>query len=237
MTELERIEQADEYFRRYLQKKEAITLNRENQEYLKTYIHEEAYVVGKFDMREKLTKSIGIAVGVGLVLFILLWLLANLIVGLIVGLIVIVGGSLFFTTALKMQLESAKKEQVEVNEGIKEQIETLEAREPQIIAEKENFAKGLAERVTFISINEMKYLPELKRMIENGEAETCEDAVIALEQKLLFEQFNMIMENKELEKTYTDAENKARFGDPLELIKKKKKKSVFGNLFGKKKNK
>ena len=43
-----------------------------------------------------------------------------------------------------------------------------------------------------------------------------------LEQKLLMDQFTNIMEQSE-EKVYTAEENKERFGDPLELIKKKRK--------------
>lgn len=240
MTELERINQADEFYARYLQKKSAITQNRENQEYLKTYIHDDAYVIENFHMKDKLNKSIKQNVIIGLVVF-LVFVFVNLIAAIVLAVVVMVGTTVFSSSYHKKKLEEAKQEQVEINQGIKEQIELLQQREPQIIEEKENFAKGMEERVTFISRNEMKYLPELRKMIENGEAETCEDAVGALEQKLLFEQFNHIMENTEIEKTYTAAENKERFGDPLELIKKKKekekekKKSGIGGLFGKKK--
>ena len=59
-------------------------------------------------------------------------------------------------------------------------------------------------------------------MVEPGEAETAEDAAAVLEQKILLQQFNDIMEKSEI-KVYTDEENKERFGDPLELIKKKRK--------------
>ena len=236
MTELERIEQAEEYYRRYLQKEEAIVQNRDNQEYLKKYIHDENFVIASFNMKDKLTKGIGKSVAVGVAVFLVL-LMINWVPALVLGLFVIIGGSIFFSSLYKYRLDEEKQHQVEVNEGIEEQIEILKAREPQMIAEKDSFAEGIEKRITFISLADMKYLPELKRIIEEGEAETCEDAAALLEQKMLFEQFNIIMENTEIEKTYTDAENKERFGDPIEMINQKNKKSFKEKLFGKKKKK
>ena len=75
MTELERIDQAEEYYRRYLQKEEAIVQNRENQKYLEKYIHDETFVVASFNMKDKLTRGIGISAGIGLVLFLILMLI------------------------------------------------------------------------------------------------------------------------------------------------------------------
>lgn len=234
MTELERIDQAEEFFRRYLQKDAAITQNRENQEYLKTYIHDENYVIENFHFKDHFIKGIAMSVGAGLLVFLIL-VFISLLPAIILGLFVMIGGTIFFYAVNKYRLDASKQNQVEVNQGITEMIETLKNREPEIIQEKENFAKGLEERVTFISIADMKMLPELRKIIENGEAETCEDAAGVLEQKMLYEQFSQIMDNRDIEKTYTEAENKARFGDPLEEIKKKKKKkSIFGGIFGKK---
>ena len=236
MTELERIDQAEEYYRRYLQKEEAIVQNRENQKYLEKYIHDETFVVASFNMKDKLTRGIGISAGIGLVLFLILMLI-NMLVAVVIGLFAIVGGVIFFYSLYKYRLDAEKQHQEEVNEGIAEQIEILKAREPQIIAEKDNFAEGIEKRITFISLSDMKYLGELRRMIEENEAETCEDAAMLLEQKMLFEQFSHIMENKEIEKTYTDAENKERFGDPIQMINEKNKKTLKEKLFGKKKKK
>ena len=236
MTELERIDQAEEYYRRYLQKEEAIVQNRENQKYLEKYIHDENFVVASFNMKDKLTKGIGISVGAGVVLFLILMLI-NLLVGIVMGLFVMVGGIIFFYSLHKYRLDAEKQHQEEVNEGIAEQIEILKAREPQLIAEKESFAEGIEKRITFISLSDMKYLGEIRRMIEEKESDTCEDAAALLEQKMLFEQFNIIMENTEIEKHYTDAENKERFGDPIQMINEKNKKTFVEKLFGKKKKK
>ncbi len=236
MTELERIDQAEEYYRRYNQKNEAITQNRENQEYLKKYIHDDTFVIASFNMKDKLAKGIGKSAVAGLIVFLIVMMI-NLFVGLILGVFVVVGGAVFFKSLYKYRLDAELQHQEEVNEGIKEQIEILKAREPQIIAEKDNFAEGIEKRVTFISLSDMKYLPEIRRMIEENEAETCEDAAMMLEQKMLFEQFNHIMENTEIEKTYTDAENKERFGDPIQMINEKNKKTLKEKLFGKKKKK
>jgi hypothetical protein len=233
MTELERVDQAAEYFRRYEQKEAAIKQNRENQEYLKTYIHGEDYVEKNFNIKEKIAKGVGASVAAGIVLFLLLFIIfRSVLVGAVLGGFLLIGGSVFFISLQHYRFTAAKQHQVEVNEGITEQIEILKAREPQLIQDKDNFYKGLKERITFMSPDDRKYVGEIRKMIESGEAETAEDASAMLEQKMLLEQFNTIMEQNEI-KIYTDEENKERFGDPLELIKKKRK-PLFGFLKKKK---
>jgi hypothetical protein len=223
MTELERIDQAAEYFRRYYQKEAAITQNRENQEYLKTYIHDEDYVVKNFDIAPKIMKSIGISVAAGVAVFVLLWLLfRNVIVAAVLGGFTLVGLAVFTISLQHYRLTAAKQNQVEVNEGITEQIQILKSREPQLIEQKESYYKGLEKRIDFMSLEDMKYIDEMRKLVESGEAKTAEDASALIEQKMLMAQFNNIMEQSDV-KTYTDAENKERFGDPLELIKKKRK--------------
>ncbi len=225
MTELERIEQAEEYFNRYYQMEDAITQNRENEEYLKTYIHDEAYVVKNFDLAKKRATGVAIGVGIGVVLFLLILLIFNsFIAALVLGLFGLLGFSVFAVCLQHYRLDAAKRQQVEVNAGINEQIEILKEREPQLIKTKDDYYAGLEKRIDFMSLSNMQYIGEMKKWIESGEAQTAEDASALLEQKLLLEQFNSIMKKSEMEvKTYTEEENKQRFGDPLELIKKKKK--------------
>jgi hypothetical protein len=223
MTELERIDQAAEYFRRYYQMEAAITQNRENQEYLKTYIHDIDYVVKEFDIAPKRIKGIGVSAGAGVVLFLLLYVMfRNIIVSTVLGAFAFIGLSVFFVCLQHYRLTAAKEKQTEVNQGITEQIEILKSREPQLIQQKDNYYKGLEKRIDFMSLEDMKYIDEMRKMVESGEAQTAEEASSLLEQKLLMAQFNNIMEQSEI-KTYTDEENKERFGDPLALIKKKRK--------------
>lgn len=223
MTELERVDQAVEYFRRYDQKSSAIKQNRENQEYLKTYIHDEDYVVKNFQLTTKRAKALGISAGTGLVLFLLVYFITkSIIAAIVLGAFALIGISVFSVCLQHYRLTAAKQKQVEINEGITEQIEILKAREPQLIQDKENFRAGIEKRVPFISVDDRKYIGEIRKMIESGDAATAEDAAAMLEQKLLMDQFTNIMEQSE-EKVYTAEENKERFGDPLELIKKKRK--------------
>lgn len=223
MTELERVDQAVEYFRRYDQKSSAIKQNRENQEYLKTYIHDEDYVVKNFQLATKRAKALGISAGTGLVLFLLVYFITkSIIAAIVLGAFALIGISVFSVCLQHYRLTAAKQKQVEINEGITEQIEILKAREPQLIQDKENFRAGIEKRVPFISVDDRKYIGEIRKMIESGDAATAEDAAAMLEQKLLMDQFTNIMEQSE-EKVYTAEENKERFGDPLELIKKKRK--------------
>ena len=223
MTELERVAQAEEYFRRYYQMEAAIVQNRENQDYLKTYIHDEEYVVKNFDLALKRAKALGISAGAGVAMFLLILLTTkSMVVAIVLGAFALVGLSVFSVCLQHYRLTAAKQNQVEVNDGIAEQIEILKSREPQLIQQKDNYYAGLEKRIDFMPVSEMKYIGEIRKMIESGEASTCEEASEMLEQKMLLEQFNHIMESSEI-KTYTEEENKERFGDPLELIKKKRK--------------
>lgn len=233
MTELEKIDQAAEYFRRFHQMEAAIVQNHENQEYLKTYIHDEQYVLDNFDLKKQLARGLGMSAAAALVIFlILVWI--SLVPAIVLGAFVLIGGTVFFYAFNHYRLDEAKQNQVEVNEGITEQIEILKAREPQLIQAKDNYYEGLEKRITFMDISEMKYIDDLRKLVEDGEAENAEEAFEMLEQRILLQQFNSIMEHKEIEKVYTEEENKERFGDPLELIGKRKK-SLKEKLFGRKK--
>ena len=68
-TELEKIDRAAEYFERYFEFEDAVTVSKENKEYLKTYIHDNDYVVKNFNIKNKIIKSLGISIGIGLVAF------------------------------------------------------------------------------------------------------------------------------------------------------------------------
>ena len=65
MTELERINQAENYFARYYEFEDAIRINKENSEYLKTYIHDDAYVEKNFNLKSKRLKSVALCFAVG----------------------------------------------------------------------------------------------------------------------------------------------------------------------------
>jgi len=62
-TELEKIDRAAEYFERYFEFEDAVTVSKENKEYLKTYIHDNDYVVKNFNIKNKIVKSLGISIG------------------------------------------------------------------------------------------------------------------------------------------------------------------------------
>ncbi len=74
-TELEKIDRAAEYFERYFEFEDAVTVSKENKEYLKTYIHDNDYVVKNFNIKNKIIKAVGISAAIGVAAFLLLWLL------------------------------------------------------------------------------------------------------------------------------------------------------------------
>ena len=129
----------------------------------------------------------------------------------------------------KFKLTEAEKNQVEVNEGIKEQINALKSREELLIKQKDEYYKGLQEKeLCAIPLEYMANAAQIKGYLENGEAETIEDAVAIYEQQLLMQEMSSLITQKAPVPTAED--NKARFGDPLEIIKqnkKAKKRSLF----------
>ena len=124
-TELEKIDRAAEYFERYFEFEDAVTVSKENKEYLKTYIHDNDYVVKNFNIKNKIIKSLGISAAIGVAAFLLLWLLLGtklIIVGIIAGALIFIGVGVFGIALNKYRLTAAEQKQVEVNEGINEQI-------------------------------------------------------------------------------------------------------------------
>ena len=219
------------YCERYFEFDDAVTVNKENIEYLKTYIHDNSYVVDNFNMGYKVRRSLLIAFGAGLIMGLLLLGLCGLSLWYVpaIAFVVITGAVAAFLISLnKFKLTEAEKNQVEVNEGIKEQIDALKSRETLLIKQKDEYYKGLQEKqLCAIPLEYMANAAQIKGYLENGEAETIEDAVAIYEQQLLMKEMSNLMTQKA---PATEAENKARFGDPLEIIKQNKKakrKSLF----------
>lgn len=231
MNELEKMEQTVTYCKRYFEFEDAVTVNQENIEYLKTYIHDNDYVVANFDMPSKIKRSLKISLGGSFVFALLLLLICGLdlwYIPLIVFIIVAAAAAMFMISLQKFKLTEAEKNQVEVNEGIKEQIEVLTSREGQLIRQKEDYYKGLQEKgLCAIPLEYMANAEQIRDYIKNGEADNIEDAVGIFEQQLLMQEMSSLMTEKAPEPV---VDNKERFGDPLEIIKKNKKakkKSLF----------
>lgn len=200
-------------------------------------IHDDIYVQENYDMKARLTREMGIVGGGTLAVFLLVLIIArNLIVSLVFAAFVFLGGTIFFVALNRYRLDQRMEKQSAINEGIIEEIERLKALEPTIIKLKDEYAKGLEDQVTFLSLSDVKYIEELREYIESGEADTCEDAAGILEQKLLLQQLNTIMENHEIEKNYIRNEQmleKESFSNPLESIKPSPQKTLKEKVFGK----
>ena len=231
--ELDKLNQAEEYFNRYFHLEDSVQVSKENKEYLKTYIHMPEYVSKNFNFKGKVSKAFiasAIAAAIGFVLFFaitgfdvkLIW------IPLIIFGLILIGGTIFGFSVNKYKLTAALQHQVEVNNGISEQITILEQRIKEREQQCKDYYKELGKRITFISLDYMKYIPKIREILESGEADTCEDAIAIFEQKLLMEEMTSTLTKPPV--THTHEENKARFGDPLEQInakKKKKRKNIF----------
>lgn len=223
--ELDRMNRVAEYINRFYEFEDAVEINKQNKEYLKTYIHDPDYVESNFDMKGKVMRDLCFAFGAAVVAFGVALLFTKLIIAAIIGVAVLVIGIFVVVMINKAKLKKAQDEQIEVNHGIKEQIDVCESRTKQMEKQRDDYKKGLEKRLDFISFDYIGSIDTLKGYLESGEAETCEDAVALLEQNMLMKKMSDLMtksSRKPLDMDFN--QQKEKFGDPLALIKEKKKK-------------
>ncbi len=229
MTELEKIDQAENYFARYYEFEDAIRINKENSEYLKTYIHDNAYVEKNFNLKAKRLKSVGLCFAAGALVFgVMTGLLGldMLFISAIGGASAFVLLAVFGVCLQHFRLSEAKKRQAEVNEGIGEQLELLDIRDGQLVRQKEDYYRELEKRVDFMSLDYMKNIGQIRSYLESGEASTCEEAVDCFEKNMLMQEMSSLtMHSDNISEPAVNTEAaKERLGDPLMLIKKNRKR-------------
>lgn len=223
--ELDRVNQVASLIDRYYQFEDAVDVNKQNIEYLKTYIHDGDYVEQNFDMKSKFLRDIAISAGVAVVVFAICLIFTSLIISAIVGVAACVVSIIVFSSIAKARLNAKKQEQVEINTGITEQIQALEQRTKQMEKQREDYKKGLEKRLDFLSVDYIGNISTIKEYLEKGEAETCEDAVALLEQNMMMAKLSDAMTKsarKPLDMDYN--QQKEKFGDPLAVIKERRKK-------------
>ena len=223
--ELDRVNHVAELINRYYQFEDAVDVNKQNIEYLKTYIHDGDYVEQNFDMKSKFLRDIAISAGVAVVAFAVGLLFTNLIIGGIIGVVALIVCIIVFKAIATARLNAKKQEQVEVNTGITEQIQALEKRTKQMEKQRDDYKKGLESRLDFLSVDYIGNIATVKEYLEKGEAETCEDAVALLEQNMMMAKLSDAMNKsarKPLDMDYN--QQKEKFGDPLAAIKERRKK-------------
>lgn len=242
VTELERLKQVKSYFERYYQFEDAVNVNKQNKEYLKTYIRNQYDVEAEFNYKEKLMKTITPAIIVGLLAGLLLFAVSEWIwwIGLIAFVVVTVVYIVISAGLLKRRLQEAIENQREVNEGITEQMNVLASRDEQLLRQRDDYYRGLKKRVDFMSLDYMDNIDQIEEILVNGEAETCEDAVAVFEQKMIFQEMSSFLSAPAQQETKPLDREAARekFGDPLEVIRQNRKKrkkdkksdSIFSSL-------
>ena len=226
MTELERIRQASDFIQRYYQFEEAVTVNQQNKEYLQGYIRNQYEVEKEFDFKKKVTKAACVGGGVGIVIGLIVWLASGSIIAAGITLLVmaVLGAAAGFFVQ-KYRLDEAIETQRDINNGIKEQIEVLEARDKQLIRQRDDYYRGLEKRIDFMSLDYMDNIDQLVEIMNNGEAETCEDAVAVFEQKQLFKEMTSLISTPAPEPKPLDHEKaKEMFGDPVAKIREDRRK-------------
>lgn len=223
--ELDRVNHVADLINRYYQFEDAVDVNKQNIEYLKTYIHDGDYVEQNFDMKSKFLRDIAISAGVAVVAFAVGLIFTNLIISGIIGVVALIVCIIVFKAIATARLNAKKQEQVEVNTGITEQIQALEKRTKQMEKQRDDYKKGLESRLDFLSVDYIGNIGTVKEYLEKGEAETCEDAVALLEQNMMMAKLSDAMNKssrKPLDMDYN--QQKEKFGDPLAAIKERRKK-------------
>jgi hypothetical protein len=221
--ELEKIELAEEYFRRYFEMENAVTVNEENMEYLKTYIHDDQYVTKNFNMMDQTQRGAIITAVTTVVMLLLMGVATNWLIAGALAIGTIVVGVIVVLRLNKYRLDVAKKEQREVNEGIREQIVLLEERKVQLERQKDDYYKALGKRVD-VPLDYMKNVSQIKKFMTDGEADTVEDAIAMYEQSMLMQQMSDIMKASKVKEEEPKKSDRERFGDPLKIIKENKRK-------------
>lgn len=221
--ELEKIELAEEYFRRYFEMENAVTVNEENMEYLKTYIHDDQYVTKNFNMMDQTQRGAIITAVTTVVMLLLMGVATNWLIAGALAIGTIVVGVIVVLRLNKYRLDVAKKEQREVNEGIREQIVLLEERKVQLERQKDDYYKALGKRVD-VPLDYMKNVSQIKKFMTDGEADTVEDAIAMYEQSMLMQQMSDIMMASKVKEEEPKKSDRERFGDPLKIIKENKRK-------------
>lgn len=226
--ELDRMNRVAEYINRYYEFDDAVEINKQNKEYLKTYIHDSAYVERLFEMKSKILKGVCISLAAAVAAFLICLLILGtkkLLICALIAAAVLIIVNIVSVMIIKSKLKAAQQEQIEVNNGIKEQIDLLEQRTKQIEKQRADYKKGLEKRLDFITVDYIGSIDTLKGYLESGEAQTCEDAVSLLEQNILMKKMSDIMlksSRKPLDMDYD--EQKKKFGDPLIAIREKRKR-------------
>ena len=221
--ELEKIELAEEYFRRYFEMENAVTVNEENMEYLKTYIHDDQYVTKNFNMMDQTQRGAIITAVTTVVMLLLMGVATNWLIAGALAIGTIVVGVIVVLRLNKYRLDVAKKEQHEVNEGIREQIVLLEERKVQLERQKDDYYKALGKRVD-VPLDYMNIVSQIKKFMTDGEADTVEDAIAMYEQSMLMQQMSDIMMASKVKEEEPKKSDRERFGDPLKIIKENKRK-------------
>ncbi len=238
MTELEKMDLAECYINRYFEFAEGVEVSKENKEYLKIYIRDVSEAEKEFDFKGKRNKTM-VYVLIGAVIFAAI--LAAAFHSGFLWIVPVVGFALVTAFGYKLannyysqKLTEVRNHQIEVNEGITEQIELLEGRIKQLEKQRDDYLAALRKKIDFMELD-MDYMTnigQIKGFLVSGEAETCEEAVEIFEQSLLMQQMTGLM-TASVHDTAMDMEkNKERFGDPTENIGKKPQKK--SGLFGKK---
>ena len=221
-AEMEKLQKTLDYFKRYFEFEDAVAVNHENREYLKTYIHNLSHTEEEFGLKRKNKIALGIAAGAGLVCGLIAMLIAgmdsfgakNLIALGVTFVVVCIGVNFLLKTQIRKKFEQKWDAQKEINEGIGEQIDDLSRRCDTLEKQKRDYLKALEEKeLACIPVKHIKYAEEIASYVKDGKAETVEDAVKMFEENVALKKITKEKERKRKQPTDSPAQ---RFGNPLQ---------------------
>ncbi len=221
-VEMEKLQKTQDYFRRYFEYEDAVAVNHENRDYLKTYIHTNTKVELDFGLKKKNLIALGIAAGAGLLCGLIAMLIAgtsdfgvkNFIALGVTFVVVLVAVLVVLRNLIRKKFEQVWDSQKEINEGIREQIDELTRRCDTLEKQKVEYLKALEEKqLVCIPTKHIKYADEIASYVKEDKVETVEEAVAMFEENVKLKRISKEKERKRKQSTASPAE---RFGNPLQ---------------------
>ena len=185
-VELEKLQSTLDYFKRYYEFGDAISVYQENRRYLGTYIHSRSDVEEQFGLRDKLKKAMLISLGAGAVCGLIALLIAglsdfglkNIIAFVVTAAVVFVAASHVLKNIINKKFLIKWEEQKDVNVGLTAQVEDLEKRCQALEKQQKDYLSALEEKkLAHIPVKYIEEAETIADYVRNDKAETVEAAV------------------------------------------------------------
>ncbi len=193
-SELQKVEETLNYFKRYYEFDIAIKTHKENENYLRTLIHDKYYVQNRFELHKKYKRVNLIAAAAALIAAVVAVIVVgfdnfgpiNFIAGAAAAVVFFFAVFFIGRSYLNKKVEAKWKEQREVNDGITAQLGDVEQRISNLERQKRDFLPALDEkRLVVIPTKYIIEADKIAQFVRDGKAATGQQAVEMYEEEQL----------------------------------------------------